>query len=232
MLRRWSLGKIGSFNIIASLSLSSVSVAVFAHNCFCIVSSLNSLACLIFVLLLSMLGASFAAALLAKDTKNQGADLVDSSSGKTLGMQSSAERFKGDEDAEPTCMMGRSNSNNGKRMCSTSSLAKINLAHGKMIVEDCDKEGTVHLIHLFDNNCEMHHALCVSSFEEYPIIPIYFCASSSSVFPCSLSCIIAACSRGIWCHFWHQWRVSHCDYPISERFHCHQAEQRRHVLQD
>lgn len=117
------------------------------------------LACLVLILALGMLGTSFAAAILAKDTANRGDDFVDSSSGKTLGMQTSSERFEGDEDGESTCMLSASSEEN-KTMCSTSSLAKIDLAHGKAMVEDCSKDRTVHLTHIFASGREMHHALC------------------------------------------------------------------------
>lgn len=47
----------------------------------------TSLSLLVVIMAVGMLGLSFAAAILAKDTMSTGNDLVDSHSGSTLGMQ-------------------------------------------------------------------------------------------------------------------------------------------------
>lgn len=96
-----------------------------------------------------------------------GDDLVDNKSGQVLGVQSAADDFGGEaESVKEVDDNGNyisscdSSSEEGKTKCTTNSWTKLDLQHGKAMVEDCAKDRTVHLTRMFSNEREMHYAIC------------------------------------------------------------------------
>lgn len=113
------------------------------------------LAGLVVIQSLGMLGASFAAAILAKDSKSQGDDLVDSATGVKLGMQTTS-------DLHPSMLIEQSSTcvkGSGVR-CATNSWVDMDIDHGKMVVDECSHDRTVHLTRFFTSGKQMHFALC------------------------------------------------------------------------
>ena len=85
-----------------------------------------------------------------------------------LGVQSAADDFGGESESEFTEVDDNGNyisscdstSEEGETKCTTNSWTKLDLQHGKAMVEDCAKDRTVHLTRMFSNEREMHYAIC------------------------------------------------------------------------
>ena len=96
-----------------------------------------------------------------------GDDLVDNKSGQVLGVQSAADDFGGEaesikevDDNGNYISSCDSTSEEDETKCTTNSWTKLDLQHGKAMVEDCAKDRTVHLTRMFSNEREMHYAIC------------------------------------------------------------------------